>query len=172
MQGNTYKMVLAAIFASLGTAVITLGYFLGFGQFFWMFVGVMCVMSTISTAGVKYGLLCYATISLLCLILQPSQFFYMLGFIIFMGPQPVVTYFIRKSGKKSLQILIYLWYIGSLFAVYKFSEFMFTDFSFDPFWELVAVGVAGVGTCWLYGYGTENCQANLDVILKKISAKK
>ena len=104
MKSNTYRLVLAAVFASLGTAVITFGYFLGFAQFFWMFVGVMCVMATISTAGVKYGLLCYVTIVFLCLVIQPSQFFYMLAFIIFMGIQPVFNFYIKKSGKKFLKI--------------------------------------------------------------------
>ncbi len=169
MKSNTYKMVISAIFASLGTAIITFGYFLGFSQFFWMFVGVMCIMATISIAGAKYGLFCYLTITFLCLVLQPAQFFYMLGFIIFMGPQPIVTYYIRKSGKNFLNLFVYIWYVTSLFITYKFSQFLFTDVSFDPFWEMVAIVAMGVGTCWLYGYGTKRCQANLDDLLKKIS---
>lgn len=171
MKSNTYRMVLAAVFASLGAAVITLGYFLGFAQFFWMFVGVMCVMCTISTAGVKYGFFCYIAIVMLCLILQPSQIFYMMAFVIFMGIQPIFNYYIKKSGRKHLKLIIYVWYIVGLFIVYKYSQFLFTDLSFDPKLELVAIGFMGVSTCGLYTYGTERCQANLDILLKKITSK-
>ena len=107
-----------ASFAALGALFLGAGAALGLPVSLCVFVASLCVSLSVEKGGLRGGALACLAIGLLGLFLTGFNLIYLMPYLAFMGPHPIVSRRLARAGVRRLPayLLMQLWYIAAIFA--------------------------------------------------------
>ena len=129
------QMSVAAIGSALAAGFMTIGYYLQLLEFFWYFMASLCIMVILIRCNIRAALLAFAASALLSLLLCSLNFFFILPFVIYMGPHPIANAAMKKYH---LNVFIghaikAIWFCAAVLTMILFTNlFFFIDLYASP----------------------------------------
>ena len=129
------QMSAAAICSALAAGFMTIGYYLQLLEFFWYFMASLSVMVILIRCNIRAALLTFAASALLALMLCSFNFFFIMPFVIFMGPHPIANAVMKRYH---LNVVIghtikAVWFCAAVLMMILFTNlFFFIDICASP----------------------------------------
>lgn len=125
MRNDSVKnMALASICAALSTTLLTIGFYIGIGEFIWYFASSFVFIPMICKRMLKESVAAFFVTAILCLVMIGFNYIYVLPFVVLFGYYPMLYYWlILKCRNNIVRKFIKL-------AVFEFGMFMMWKFTF------------------------------------------
>ena len=92
VKGKSYRIALCGVTTTLAVAVLTVGHWLSFGEFFWYFVA--SILTDLPERTMDKALCCFST-AFLAAVLCGFNFIYLAAFCLLMAPYVLVSASVR-----------------------------------------------------------------------------
>ena len=162
----------AAISASAGTLLLTIGAYTGLGEFFWYFAAGACVFITFPAGSILGSFLSFAACALLSLLTTGFNIVFLLPYLIFFGAYPVLVYIESRAGKYKWLIiaLACIWFDASMYVFYLFTKLFVTEIAFINDNIILIILTGGTLVFFLYRFFMNKTRKQIEIIIKKHTA--
>jgi hypothetical protein len=170
---STARTVAYAAFTSaIASSLLAAGYYLQLMEFFWYFMAALCIMAALTVGGIKTALMAYAVSVMLSLLLCAFNFFFLLPYILFMGPHPIVNAVFKKHRFNAVagHLIKAVWFCAWVYVMIRFTAlFLFADLGAGGLILLIVAAIS-LPAYALYDLAVRIVSGHLNIRLRRITS--
>ncbi len=148
MRPSVRTITFSGVLTSLTFVLMMTGYFTQLGEFFW-YISAMLVMIFAVASYPLVQVYTYACSAILLLIFTSFNIVYLLPYLLFFGPYPILSRFIQRLQSPIKYLIKWLYFTVALFVMIIFSNLFLNIDVFDP---IIALETLLFGTAAFVGF--------------------
>ena len=164
----TRRLTLAAIGSAMGVLFLSTGFALQVAVSFWVFMASLCVMLSLESGYIRYGIMSHIVITFLSLVFNGFNIVFLLPYVTFMGVCPIGNAFFEKMQLPRFlsYIIKQCWFTLSIFTTIYLGAGLFFGFSLDSLSSILFIALLTLPTFFFYNLGMVNIRRKLRRLLQ------
>ena len=168
------NMALSSICAALSTALLTIGFYLGIGDFIWYFAASFVFVPMICKRLLKESVCAFFVATVLGLIMVGFNYIYILPFFVIFGYYPMLYYWslIKIKGNALRKIIKLIAFEFGMFMMWRFTYLFVGETEFLEKYMLPILLVVGIVLFFMYDFIIMRLIAICNYYMQKVTKKK